>query len=95
MKSITLTEYTQFKTRTVIKAIIETVNPNGPGLGISQMRSRMKLLDKLDAAAGDLELEDADHQELLALLREFRFGAVHPELLLITDAIEGASSPEA
>lgn len=94
MKSIKFTEYETFKTRDVIRTIIEIVPPKSGGVSAQEMRSRIRLLDRLDAATGDtLELEDADHARLVHILSEFKFGVVHRELSTIIDAIETAQEP--
>ena len=62
------------------------------GINLPEMRARMKILDRLDAAKdGAVVLEDAEHDKLKKLLREFPFGVVHPELVKIADAIENAN----
>lgn len=91
MKSVALPDFATFKTRDVIRQIIEAVPPQSGGIGLADMRHRLKLLDKLDAADETLWLEDAEHEALVRLLHGFPFGVVHPELARIADAIENAS----
>lgn len=89
MKTIELVDFEKFSTRAVLRQIIEGVSPNSGGLSVSDMRRRIKLLDKVEAADKKLELEDADHNYLVQLLQGFPFGVVHPDLVAIADAIEG------
>lgn len=90
MKTIKLSDFATFKTRDVIRQIIEAVPPTSGGIPLAEMRTRLKLLDKLDAAGDTLELEDAEHAHLQRLLQAFPFGVVHPDLVPIADAIENA-----
>lgn len=89
MKAITLqSEGRKFKPGDILRSVCETA-PEGVQIG--EMRQRLRILDALDKANGQLTLEDADHALLRSLLGKFRFAVAHADIVAAIDAVESAS----
>lgn len=92
MKFIPSRDTDKFKTAAVIQAVA-----GGPHKQkIDEMRRRCRILDAVEKApVTGILIEDADHDHLVALLKDFDFGVAHAELLAIIDAILEAKAPPA
>jgi hypothetical protein len=93
MRSIKLEKFPEVMTAEVLKSVVELV-PRGQGVNVSDMRWRLQMLDKIDAADGELLVEDADHEKLNAMIATFPFGVVNADLVKIADAVEKAEKVE-
>lgn len=91
MKTIRLRDDIAQKSRDVIRQVV-TLADQRTGVNIDQMRRRMKVLDALDKANGELRLEDADWEVLKAVYETFPFGMVNKDVLTIADDIRDAKS---
>lgn len=92
MKYIPFHDSDKFKTRAVIEAVA-----GGPRQQkVDEMRRRVRILDALEkATTTGMMIEDADHEHLVKIVKEFDFGIAHPELLRVIDDILGAGPPPA
>lgn len=80
------------------KGIIENVvkrPPTNKGLGVDEMRKRIRVLDALDNkhglnTEGWFAFEDADWQILKDCLKEAEFVVVHKDIIEIADRIDNA-----
>lgn len=72
--------------------------PPRDGFSIAEMRKRLPITDKIEAAqeaeAEHVLLEDAQHKTLAALVRDHRFRLSHYAILEMIDAVEGAPDVE-
>lgn len=68
------------------KALLsEVINISSDGISISEMRERIKLLDKVDNATDTLKLEDAEFEKVKSLLENFKFGVVSKHVLKLCE----------
>lgn len=95
MKRVMLRDRGMMKAREVVTTILEQPTP-GQGVTYADMRKRMRLQDILERAKNQnyVDLEDADHAALVALLNAFQFGIAKRELTLILDDVVEAKAPE-
>ena len=93
MKVIQMTVRDRFPTNLVLSEIVQQA-PAERGVNIGEMRTRLKLLDKIEAANGSLTLEDSEYQSLRALAEQFQFALVHKELLEAVDDVMQAKDAE-
>jgi hypothetical protein len=92
MRRIPLRSTGAFDSRTVLAQVAGT--SAAKAIGIGEMRRRVRILDALDAAAGeDVLLEDADYDALRAAIGEFPFALAHRDLLRIVDDVLEAGPP--
>jgi hypothetical protein len=89
MKKIVLRDGAQFKSRDVIRIVVERTDSER-GIGIPEMRKRLRILDALDSADGELTLEDADWELLKGLIARFPFAVAHREIVQVSDDVENA-----
>jgi len=73
-----------------IRTIIRQPMNREKGVDIDEMRKGIRILDKLDASNGVLELEDADYDHLKAKLETMTWGMVDRNLLEFIDAVLNA-----
>lgn len=96
MKAITLAERGPFKTRDIIKIVVEQASGRG-GINLDAMRRRIRIIEALEKTPADADqmlLEDADHATLCQLISGFEFSVARPELLQIIDDVIKAQAPE-
>lgn len=67
------------------KLLAEIVNTPTDKINIAQMRERIKLLDKIEAAESVLDLEDAELDTLKSLVENFQFGIVSKHVLRLCE----------
>jgi hypothetical protein len=81
-----------FSTGELLKAILQQPSPGSRGIGIEEMRKRIKVLDKVDdAKPGEtLVLEDAEYTVVSAALKAQQFFIADRRLLAAIDEIENA-----
>ena len=96
MKLINIKNYSEKKIETlgVLKTILGAPAPQG--INIAGIRTRVRLLDKLEFVPVDavsFELEDADHSDLSHILSGHTYGAASRELLAIIDDVLQAKAP--
>lgn len=89
MKSIEMRDGEKFKAHDVLGTIINQAGPGG--IGVADMRQRIRLLDAVAAATETLLLEDADYDRLKGLVEQFNFGLIHKDLLAVADAVLAAT----
>ena len=65
------------------------LNPQA-GASIEEMRQSIRVLDAIDAANGDLELEDADYDHLVAKVRAMPWNIIDRRLVQFHDDVLGA-----
>ena len=70
----------------VIRFVLNTV-PQG-GFTPAAMRSRLRLLDLLDNADGEIEMEDADAKELRTAVAAQKWNVMHKDILQFCDDVE-------
>ena len=72
-------------TSDLFKAAINQM-PQG-GYTIDEMRSRFKLMDVIEKAEGELNLEDADYEKLKTLMSEMRWAVLSPFIMKTCDEL--------
>ena len=82
----------QYKSTDLIRVIINQ-SPQ-KALSVGDMRVRSKMLKKLEAANGEMRLEDAEHEHLKAAAATFPWNVFHQDILDLLEAIESASPVE-
>ncbi|MEI9414730.1 hypothetical protein [Mesorhizobium sp. Cs1321R2N1] len=96
MKTFALNDRGQLKARDLLNEIVK--QPIG-GTGraattLDQMRLDIRLMDKLEAVAGQcIELEDADWNHLSAKVRSFPFAFADRDILAFCDDVLNAGEP--
>ena len=79
----------------VLKEVIRRPLNPAQGASIDEMRQSIRVLDKLEAANGTLELEDADYQHLTQKLTQMPWNLIDRRIIqLIDDVTNAASSTE-
>lgn len=68
--------------------------PVAQNLTIEDMRNRFRAVDRLEPQKGALviELEDADHQTVLAALEGAPYRQAHRDIVKVSDALRAAKS---
>lgn len=90
MKTVALREFEKHTSKKVLINVLELGHPQA-GMDLGEMRRRMKVIDKLQGAAGDsVELEDAEHSTLVNALAKFPFAYAHKDFVVIADDVESA-----
>jgi len=74
----------------IIRTLIRQPLSKEKGVDIEEMRKGIRILDKLDASNGVLELEDADYDHLKAKLEAMTWGMVDRNLLDFIDTVLNA-----
>jgi hypothetical protein len=87
MRQIVMRPGVAFSTAKVLREVLQVPGP--AGVNVEEMRERLRLLRLVDEASGEkvLELEDGDYEQLVQLIRNFRFGMVTKDLIEIVDGI--------
>lgn len=67
------------------KLLAEIINRPVEGISVAEMRERIKLLDKIEAAEETLELEDSEFDKMKSLVEGFKFGIVSKHVLALCD----------
>lgn len=73
--------------------IVQNICSGSPqGMNLTQMRSRIRILDALEAAkdAKDFRIEDADYSTLVEALNSTQWAIAHRDLLVVVDGILNA-----
>ena len=84
-KTIKLIEGEMFSSKRVL---VEVLSLPPQGCSIAEMRKRMRVMDAIDAAQGDMmTLEDADYELLKRVFESNQFRLVHKDLLAIADTL--------
>jgi hypothetical protein len=65
------------------------VPPQG-GFTTTEMKARLKVSTALDKANGHIELEDADYNKLVELVKDMKWGVVAQELVDMEEALLNA-----
>jgi hypothetical protein len=92
MKAIEQKKLGEFETAKLMKQVCETsIN----GMNLTQMRSRIRVLDAIDAA-GDkaIMLEDSDYSTLTEAINGMPWALASRDLLAVIDGILNASKPD-
>ncbi len=76
----------------ILKLVVNTPLVAQRGFDPEDMRTTLRILDKLDEADHDLVLEDEEWRSLNQKLLQFPFGVAHKELLALSDAVKDAPS---
>lgn len=78
----------------VLGGLVKAPSP-GQGFDLGEMRSRMKVIDKLEAVGTDayVDLEDAEHFTLKRALEQSSFVLADRGLLSIIDEVLNAKAP--
>lgn len=96
MKLIPLGRVNDFDARTFLIQMLESA-PNGQTIG--EMRKRLAVLDKLNAAAPDataIVVDDADRDTLLGVINaRGDFAVTRREIIQIVDGVANAAAPPA
>ena len=88
MKTIELKKRSKADDRELLKQVVTMHTVNGCTVG--QMRTLVKIADKLDAANGTLTLEDTEYETLVRYFDGFQFAMAHQDIVDLADAIKGA-----
>ena len=72
----------------LLKICLDSI-PQG-GLTTSEMKARLKVATALDNAAENIQLEDADHDKLVSLVKEMKWGVVAQEIIDLEEAVLNA-----
>lgn len=86
MKTVILYTGDTFNSKQVFTEIL-SMPANGCSIG--DMRKRMKVLDRVEAATFEIELEDADFELLKSSFNGNQFRYVHKDLIAIADTLDG------
>lgn len=78
--------------RKQLLAIVNAPIGGQGGVSVADMRSAIKIADKLEVAKDAVELEDAEHEFLNARVQAWPWPLVHVIFLEFSDAVEKASS---
>jgi hypothetical protein len=84
----------QAKASDVIRDLIKAPAP-GRGFDLSEMRMRLKVMDRLEKANGFVNLEDAEHATLCSAISSSVFVLADQGLLDLMDRVLTAKEPEA
>ena len=70
------------------RTLVEVLSLPPQGCNINDMRKRMKVMDAIEAADGEVVLEDADFDLLKGCFNSFPFRLVHKDIVAIGDGFE-------
>lgn len=73
-------------TADLIKSVIN-VTPKD-GFDIDEMRKRFRIADVCDKANGSIKLEDNDFNHLQGLVKAFRWGVMHKDIIKFTEQFD-------
>jgi hypothetical protein len=92
MKRIEQKKEGDFTTAKLLQQVCETsIN----GMNLTQMRSRIRVLDAVEAAGdGDIMLEDADFNTLSEAINSQQWALAKKQLLVIIDGVLEAKNAE-
>ena len=65
------------------------VPPQG-GFTTTEMKARLRVSSALDKANGHIELEDADYNKLVELIKDMKWGVVSQDLVDLEEAVINA-----
>lgn len=88
MKTIELKKRSKADDRELLKQVVTMHTVNGCTVG--QMRTLVKIADKLDVASGTLTLEDTEYETLVRYFDAFQFAVAHQDIVDLSDAIKAA-----
>lgn len=86
MKTIELIQGEKFSSKEVLIEVMSV--PTVQGFTIAEMRKRLKIIDKIEAANGSLDLEDTDFELLKAIFTQHKFIVAHKDLVDIASSVE-------
>jgi hypothetical protein len=92
MKVVPLRTLERINTRDLLKTVL-SVSPD-KAIDVNDMRLRIKILDKLEAAPAEAEsfnLEDAEQTRLKAIMETFPWNSADRGVLQIIDDVIGAA----
>lgn len=92
MKTITLHKRSTFNDRDVLQKILSEHKVEG--VTIFEMRSIVKVLDKLDSETDTMDLEDEEYSTLVKYFEKFQFGIAHPDVCGLYDSIMAAEKAD-
>lgn len=72
----------------LIKAVLN-VAPAG-GFGIEDIKTRLKITDIIEKSNGEIQLEDSHYDYLKPLIKSFRWGVLHNDIVQFNDDFEKA-----
>lgn len=90
MKKIAMIAVGPYTTATILVSVLGLPQSRERGISAGEMRTRMKLADKVEAAEGGnkaLLLEDADYEMLKGIVENHQFALANKELLKVLDGI--------
>src|SRR5262245_17831611 len=90
MRQIVLRTGGAFTTLKVLREVLQVPGP--AGVNIDEMRERLRLLQVIEhhpPMEKVLELDEGDYEQLVQLIKNFRFGMVTRDLIDIVDGILG------
>lgn len=62
--------------------------PKQGGFSISEIKSRLEIVNAVESAEGTLKLEDAPTQLLQEIVSEFKWGSVHADIVEFVESIQ-------
>ena len=62
--------------------------PKQGGFSISEIKSRLEIVNAVESAEGTLNLEDAPTQLLQEIVSEFKWGSVHADIVEFVESIQ-------
>ncbi|MCC7202452.1 MAG: hypothetical protein IT393_07325 [Nitrospirae bacterium] len=93
LKELETKEGKNFRYRDVLEVIVKTPQDK-QGILIAEMRSLIKILDKLEAANGSMLLSSDEWNILKSRAGVFPWGMVSREIVQFVDDLEGAKEIE-
>lgn len=89
MKTITFASSGAAEDKKLLLQIVGS-SPDG-GYTIEQVRQGVKVLDKIQASADAIELEDAEYDFVKVRLGQMKWNVADPQVIAFYDAVLGAS----
>ena len=89
MKTIELKTYGKLAAKDVLLEVVRQPVGGGTkgGIPLEDMRSDIRLLDKIEPATDSVDLEDADWSRLCRKIKEFPFAFSDRNIVAICDAV--------
>jgi hypothetical protein len=75
--------------RQVLEDVLRRPSDPQQGIGIDEMRKSIRVMDALDAANGELQLEDADYDHLKTKLLAMRWNTADRRILQLVEDVTG------
>ena len=75
------------ETFTSKRLLVEVLSLPPQGCNFNDMRRRMKVMDAIEAADGELALEDADFELLKGCFNSFPFRLVHKDIMAVGETL--------